>query len=219
MRTAMPLLTPLLVISLFGTVRAQDKPWDLAGQVVSIEDGEEQPVKLAKVTVTVRDFLRSGRTDNRGLFVMQLPADAKHGQEVVFLHDKDNYEIFHPFRGAQRLPAQGSPPPFIEIRMLPKGSKRWLSDKLIDVHTEYERSRSAERLAGKAGGRFDFEASLRELATYTGVGEQETRKQLTAYIDKFREDATNRHRQANAEFLAHNYSLAGELYLKAAGGA
>ena len=102
--------------------------------------------------------------------------------------------------------------------MLPKGSKRWLTDKFIDDFIEHERSRSTQLLAGAGGGRFDFDASLRELAAYTGLTEQDTRKQLTEYINEFRKDAANRHRQANAEFLARNYSLAGELYLKAAEG-
>jgi tetratricopeptide (TPR) repeat protein len=218
MRNVILLLTPLLAILPCGTVRAQDKPWDLVGQVVSIEDAEDLPIKLANVRLTVREFSRTGLTDDQGQFVIQMPAVAKPGQEVSFSHDQDQYEIFHPFRGLQRLPAPSNPPPIIEVRMLPKGSKRWKSDKFIDAHTEYERSRSAQRLAGEAGGRFDFEASLRELASYTGLGEQETQKQLTAYIKKYRTDATDRHRQANAEFLARNYPLAGDLYLKSAEG-
>src|SRR4051794_18569616 len=192
MKPAIPVLVLLVASVPFGPVHAQDKPWELVGQVFSIEDGEDQPVKLARVKLTVREFLRSGLTDDQGLFLVQMPADAKPGQEVVLLHNKDGYEIFSPYRGAQRLPAAGPPPPVIEIRMLPKGSKRWLIDKFIDAHTERERSRSAERPAGEAGGRFDFDASLRELATYTGVGAEETRNQLTAYISKFRKDASDR---------------------------
>ncbi len=211
MRTVIPLLTPLLVALPFGTVRAQDKPWDLAGQVVSIENGENLPIKLARVKLTIREFLCSGQTDDQGFFIVRMPADAKPGQEVVFLHDKDGYEIFFPHRGYQRLPAPGNPPPVIEISMLPKGSKRWWSDTFIDAHADHVRSRSAERLAGE----FDFDASLRELAIYTGVSKEETGEQLTGYISKFRKDATNRHRQANAEFLARKYRLAGELYLEA----
>jgi tetratricopeptide (TPR) repeat protein len=216
MRNAAFLLTPLLVTFPFGSLKAQDKPWDLVGQVVSIEDGDDRPVKLARVGLTVCEFFRNGLTDDQGLFAIQMPAEAKPGQEVHIIHTKDNYKIFSPYRGRLRLPAPNNPPPFSEIHMLPVGSKRWLSDKLIDAHIEYERSRSAERVAREAGGRFDFEASLRELVTYTGITEQETRKQLIAYIKKFREDAADRHRQANAEFLARNYQLAGELYLKTA---
>jgi len=214
MRTVIPLLTPLLVALPFGTVRAQDKPWDLVGQAVSIENGENLPIKLARVKLTIREFLCSGQTDDEGIFIVRMPANAEPGQEVVFQHDKDGYEIFFPYRGYQRLPAPGNPPPVIEIRMLPKGSKRWQSDKFFDAHTDHVRSQSAERPAGE----FDFDASLRELAIYTGVSKEETGEQLTGYISKFRKDATNRHRQANAEFLARNYPLAGELYMKAAGG-
>ena len=190
----------------------------MVGQVVSIEEGEDKLIKLAKVRLTIREFLRNGLTDDQGLFIIQLPADAKPGLEVVFLHNKDKYEIFSPYKGSQRLPPPSNPPSVIEIRMLPKGSKRWLTDKFIDDFIEHERSRSTQLLAGAGGGRFDFDASLRELAAYTGLTEQDTRKQLTEYIDDFRKDAANRHRQANAEFLARNYSLAGELYLKAAEG-
>ena len=74
----------------------------------------------------------------------------------------------------------------------------------------------AERLTKDAGGQFDAEASLRELAEYAGFTKDETRRQLTGYINRARKDAGDRHRQANAEFLARNYRLAGELYLKVA---
>ena len=218
MRTVISLLTLLLLTLPAARVQGQEKPWNLVGQVVSIEEGEDKPIKLAKVRLTIREFLRNGLSDDQGLFIVQLPADAKPGLEVVFLHNKDKYEIFSPYKGSQRLPPPSNPPSVIEIRMLPKGSKRWLTDKFIDDFIEHERSRSTQLLAGAGGGRFDFDASLRELAAYTGLTEQDTRKQLTEYINEFRKDAANRHRQANAEFLARNYSLAGELYLKAAEG-
>ena len=213
MRTVISLLTFLLLTLPAARVQGQEKLWNLVGQVVSIEEGEDKPINIAKVRLTIREYLKYGLSDDQGIFIFELPADAKPGLEVSFSHDKKNYEIFSPYKGRQRLPTL-NPPSIIEIRMLPKGSKRWWSDKFIDAHIDHVRSQSAERLAGE----FDFDASLRELAIYTGVSKEETGKQLTGYISKFRKDAANRHRQANAEFLARNYSLAGELYMKAAGG-
>jgi tetratricopeptide (TPR) repeat protein len=218
MKTIISLLTLLVLTFPVVRVPGQEKPWTLVGQVISIENGDDQPIKLPRVGIKVREFLRSGLTDDQGLFIIQLPAEAKPGQEVLFLHEKPDYEIFFPYRGCQRLPASSTPTSVIEIRMLPKGSKRWKTDKFLDDFIEHERSRSTQQLTGPTGSRFDFEASLHELAVYTGLTEQETRKQLTDYIDRFRSDAANRHRQANAEFLAGNYALAGELYHKAGKG-
>ena len=149
-------------------------------------------------------------------FAEAIPAVARPGQEVTLRHDKAGYEVFFPYRGLQRLPDIKVPPAVVEVRMLPKGSKRWWTDEFIDAHAEHERSRSAERLTKDAGGQFDAEASLRELAEYAGFTKDETRRQLTGYINRARKDAGDRHRQANAEFLARNYRLAGELYLKVA---
>src|SRR5262249_41921448 len=153
---------------------------------------------------------------DQGLFVIQMPGAAKPGQEVTLRHDKDGYEMFSPYKGLQRLPAISTPPAVVEVRMLPKGSKRWWTDAVIGAHAEHVRSKSALQLAKDQAGRFDPEASLRELAEYAGFTEDETRRELTGYIEKARKGAADHNRQANAAFLAQNYRLAGELYLEAA---
>src|SRR4051794_30065402 len=99
MRSYTPAFTLLLASLPFGPVHAQDKPWNLVGHVVSIEDGEELSINLVRVKLTVSPFHRDGLTDDRGTFVIPMPADAKPGQEVVFLHNKDKYEIFSPYKG------------------------------------------------------------------------------------------------------------------------
>ena len=211
------LASRLAMISPSAAVPGEDKAWKLVGELVSIEGGDDKPIRLAKVRVTVREFSRSGTTDDQGLFVIEMPAAAGPGQEVALRHDKDHYEVFFPYRGRLTLPAAATPPAVVEVRMLPKGSKRWWTDAFIDVHIEHERSKSAQPLTGGVGGRYDPEASLRELAAYTGFPEDEARRQLTGYIENARTNATNRDRLANAEFLARNYRLAGELYLEVAG--
>jgi hypothetical protein len=120
---------------------------------VSIEDGVDRPIKLVRVILTIREFSCSCETDDQGMFVISLPADAKPGQEVVFMHSKNNYEIFFPYRGALRLPAPGSPPPVIEIHMLPRDSMRWWTDEQIETHFKLERTRSIDRAPGEAAPR------------------------------------------------------------------
>src|SRR4051794_27533819 len=92
-------LAMTLLAALPQSVAGQEKPWELVGELVSIEDGDDKQVPLANVRLTVREFLRSGTTDDQGLFVTQLPAVAKPGQEVTLRHDKAGYEIFFPYRG------------------------------------------------------------------------------------------------------------------------
>jgi tetratricopeptide (TPR) repeat protein len=214
MKPATPLLALLLTAFPPATCVGQNKPWDLVGELVSIEDGDDKPIKLANIEVTVREYLRSGTTDDQGRFVIQLPAAAKPGQEVTLRHDKDKYEIFSPYRGALRLPAPGNPPPVIEIRMLPKGSKRWWTDAFIDAYVKYERSKSTQHLGEDERTWFDPEALLPELADYTGSPLDETRSRLTDYIRRARENAGNIQQKANAEFIAGNLSLAKELLRK-----
>ena len=62
-------LAMTLLAALPRAAVAQDKPWELVGEVVSIENGDGKPIKQANVTVRVREFLRSGRTDDQGVFV------------------------------------------------------------------------------------------------------------------------------------------------------
>src|SRR3954471_15755896 len=124
MRANVGLMT-LVMAALPSLVRGQEKPWELVGELVSIEDGDDKPVRLADVKLTVREFFRKGTTDDQGLFVIQMPATAKPGVPVRLLHDKAGYEIFFPYRGAQPLPAVTTPRAVVEVRMLPKGSKRW----------------------------------------------------------------------------------------------
>src|SRR5262249_37765045 len=149
--------------------------------------------------VTVSNYGRDGRTDDHGVFVIQMPIEARYGQQVILDHDKAGYGILFPYRGLQLLPAITSPPSVIEVRMLPHGSPRWFNnDKFIDAYAEYERSKSTQRLTGEAGSLFDPEASLRELADYAGFKKDEVRKKVIEYIEGARKRAGDRHRLANA---------------------
>ena len=71
MRTVISLLTLLLLTLPAARVQGQEKPWNLVGQVVSIEEGEDKPIKLAKVRLTIREFLRYGLSDDQGLFIVR----------------------------------------------------------------------------------------------------------------------------------------------------
>src|SRR4051794_36453245 len=89
----------LLLLAISQPALGQDESWELVGQLVSIEDGDDKPIKLSNVHIIVREFGRMGITDDQGLFVIQMPAAAKPGQEISLQHDKDGYEIFFPYRG------------------------------------------------------------------------------------------------------------------------
>ena len=72
MRNGTILLALLLTTLPSATARGQDKAWSLVGELVSIEDGDDRPVELAHVRLTVREFSRDGTTDDQGLFVSAL---------------------------------------------------------------------------------------------------------------------------------------------------
>src|SRR5690349_16620397 len=100
----------LLLVTYPAAARLQERPWELVGELVSIEDGDDRPTRLAFVSLSVREFPSNNTTDDRGLFAIRLPAEAKPGQEVRLIHDKAGYEIFFPYGGFQRLPERKDPP-------------------------------------------------------------------------------------------------------------
>jgi hypothetical protein len=133
----------------------------LKGKVLSIERGERFTIPLKGVGVRSDASGNTAVTSDTGFFQLSLKSTEVPGEEIQLSFDNSaEYGVFSPQDARLILPRNQDK--VVEILMLPIGSKRWLSDDLIEADLARHRSASAERLQSEAGPGERLSTSLRE---------------------------------------------------------
>jgi hypothetical protein len=137
----------------------------LRGRLISIERGEFSPIPLKGVVVSLRESGTSAITDDQGMFKLPLTSRL-HARQVLSIDQHNpSYGILYPFLGRFYLPQTLNDP--VEVRLLPRGSKRWFSDERIEDFLN-----------------FDPDAStwVRELAKQSGFPVEEVQARISKYL-------------------------------------
>ena len=214
MRTAYTLLALTLLPLLSALARGQNVLHELHGKVFSIENGEQAPQFFPNVQITILEFGASGRTDDQGLFRIQLPANVLSGQEVTLRHDKKGYAICFPLLGKQIIPADLTRP--VEIRLLPVGSKLFWTHERIEEFIARTAGESAKKPPGRPGEATDLSAYILELGRHYGFTADEVRQEIGKWMEVARKDVTDFRRQGMVAFAEKNFRLAGENFRRSA---
>src|SRR5262249_5157682 len=118
----------LLWVLLPGCLVAQER-W-LRGKVMS-PGAHDEPVPEVNLTVTIEENGNSDTTNSQGMFRVVLPDIFKPGDKVTLQVDKPGWRVHTPVEGETRVPADLRKE-VVEVRLLPVGSKLFLSHNHIE---------------------------------------------------------------------------------------
>jgi CHAT domain len=146
---------------------------ELKGRVISIEHGDFHPIPLQGVKVALRiqgvapaleQIGARASTNENGRFIIPLPQGLNDHQQVDLEQDNLNYGVLYPRLGKLELPKELDD--VLEVRMLPRGSERWLSN---------------ERIEDLAYGTRELSAIIRTLARQSGFAQDEVQRKITKW--------------------------------------
>lgn len=188
------------------------QPRYLKGEVLLVgEEGETMPAGNVEVTLTP-----AGNTDitnRQGLFRVFLPKDYKPGELVTVLVNKSDWRIWHPLEGEIRIPRELKKER-IRILLLPKGSKKFLTDrfieKLIEDAAKITKLKNGEGLRARPKA-FDLGPHLRSWAIKYGFTPEQVREQIDLWVEEVNEKQEDIYKLGLAAFAEKNFSKAGEL--------
>jgi tetratricopeptide (TPR) repeat protein len=140
----------------------------LRGEVMVVGDrGERRPVKGVKVWLRETGDPQVSR--DGGQFRLYVPPRLHAGSRITIEADKEGFRIWEPLEGEARVPddLKGET---IEIRLLPVGSKLFLTSAAIERLIADAASRSREQITKDSrAGQVDLGRYLREWATKYGL--------------------------------------------------
>ena len=182
---AMTLLTAVARVAV-----GQDKPWELVGEVVSIEDGDDKPVRLANVTVTSASFYAVAGPTTKGCSSSRCPRPPDPARRSRSATIKTSTRFFPLTGGLSGSRPRATLHPSSRYACSPKARSGGgpTRSSTPTWSTSGRRPRSVPTKPGGAGGGFDPEASLGELASYAGFTSDEARGQLAGYVEAARKE-------------------------------
>ena len=185
----------------------------LRGEVLLVdENGITRPA--AGVEVTVRDTGGSDVADGKGLFRITLPQGFKPGREITVGVTKQGWAIWQPLEGRSPIP-EG----LLSIRLLPKGSKKFWTDRFIQTFIEgtAEKAKLQVQLADKQEKPkpVDFGPMIKEWAGKYGFSPEEAKEQIEKWIAEVQQARGDFYKLGLAAFADHNFGRASELFSEA----
>jgi hypothetical protein len=174
MKAPLPVMlgVSLLVLSV-GAAEARV----LKGQVLLVGEHDET-MPAVGVDVMLREVGNPVRTKAGGLFRIEVPDILRPGDRVTLIVEKKDWRVWYPLAGEARLPADPERE-VVVVRLLPVGSKRFLSDASIEklIADAQQTVKEQVRPGGLAGteGRRDLQAAV---TAYRAALEVYTRAEL-----------------------------------------
>ncbi len=209
------ILISVLLITLIPFALPAEERRTLNGKVVSV--GENGELNLEPdISVTIQETSQSDVTNSLGVFRIFLPAIFKSGEKVTLIIDKPGWRIQYPLDGEARIPADLKKE-LIEVRLLPKGSKLFLSHDRIEklVRDLSEKSRQQVTPEGKPED-VDFNRYIREWAVQYGFNAREAEEEISKWISEVEEKENDLYKLGLAAFAKKNFKKAGELFAESA---
>jgi hypothetical protein len=185
----------------------------LRGAVVLLDENGAT-AGAAGAEVTVKDTGDSDVADGKGLFRISLPQTFQPGREITLGVDKPGWVIWQPLEGKTPVP-QG----LLTIQLLPKGSKKFWTDKFIQTFIEdtAEKAKLQVKLADRPENRkaVDFGPLIKEWASRYGFTPVEAKEQIDKWVAEVQSAQEDFYKLGLAAFAEHNFRKAGELFSEA----
>ena len=185
----------------------------LRGEVVLVDQyGHTTPA--ARVEVTVKETGGSDDADDEGLFHITLPQAFGPGREITIGVKKPGWAIWEPLEGKTPVP-QG----LLTIRLLPKGSKKFWSEKFIE--TFIEKAVDEAKLQVKLSNPQekpkppDFGPMIKERAAEYGFSPDDAKEQIDKWIAEVKAARGDTYKLGLAAFAERNFRKAGDLFEQA----
>jgi hypothetical protein len=133
------------------------------------------------------------------------------GREITAAVDKPGWAIWQPLEGKTPIP-QG----LLTIQLLPKGSKRFWTDKFIQTFIEdtAEKAKLQVKLADRQENQkpVDFGPLIKEWASKYGFSPEEAKGQIDKWVAEVQAAQEDFYKLGLAAYAEHNFRKAGELF-------
>ncbi len=201
-------LSMLLLIAVSNFALSQMKR-ELKGEVVTAQSGERIEYH-ALVTVRLKGHGVKTQTNSDGEFRLGLKDELKAGIEVTLEVDKPGYAIYRPYKGQWTLLQDSTK--LVTLQILPLGHALFKSPEEIEKWAEEIQEKAKEQV-GKEGEpqKLDLSRYIKEWAVQYGFKPEEAQAEIEAWIKEV-EKNKDPSKQAKAEFLKGNFTLADSLY-------
>ena len=202
---------------------ATSNPRELHGRVVNMETASAVPVPAARVKILSISEQQERVTNSNGEFFLPLPDSLLAGDQVELTIDAvvngERLLFFQPLDGRVRIPNDPSKD-VVVIGLLPKGSRRFLSDEAIEalIRQANDEGQKQAMLAVRSGSvaQFDLDYFLESWGKERGLDPAEVGKRVSAWAESVEGKPTaDLEEKALATFAEQNFGDAARLFAEA----
>ena len=183
----------------------------LRGQVVMVgAKGERILAKGVKLWIRGRGDPALSR--DGGEFRLLIPKVFRPGDQLTIEAEKKGYRIQYPLPGEARVPADFEKDT-LEVRLLPVGSKLFLTDAAIENLIEQTRSRARDQItATSRSGDVDLGRYVKEWAVKYGLSLEEVRSEVERWASDVEvKRGSDLLKRSNAAFARREFEEAARL--------
>jgi tetratricopeptide (TPR) repeat protein len=205
-------LIALVLCLLLPTAAAAERL--LKGRLV-LEGAHGELSAAEGVRVAVEATGDSEHTSADGLFRLPLRPRDTAGTTVKLLVSEPDWVIHHPLEGEVRVPEDLDET--VEVRLLPKGSKRLWTDERIERFIQDIAAQAKEEV--RLGGRpqeIDFGRLIRDWAARYGFGLDEVQAEIDRWATEVEANQDDFYKRGLVEYWKENFQDASRLFTQSA---
>ena len=202
-------VVPWCVLALLSTVPAGAEPRQLRGQVLVVgAQDETQPAAGAQVVL--QGFGNPTRTGSDGVFRLFLPEALLPGDSIHLQVSLKGYRLWAPMDGRSLVPSDFQRQ-VVEVRLLPAGSRRFLSDEGIESLLRESSERAKEQVnPGGVPQEAQVGRYVAEWARRNGLGAQQVKQEVDRWVAEVERTRGDERKLALAAFARGDYAVAAE---------
>ncbi len=194
-----------------ATARAEDKPPVLVGYVQKLlpdRDGGDREVAVEQARVAMKGTGNWVGSDAHGLFRVQLLGSNRIGQSIeVEVEGVPGWLLYQPADGRVVVP---EPPQTVKLKLLPKGSLRFLGSqglasllaRMMSEAKESARASPAVPPGGSAPPPVDLKGPMQKWASEYGL----SLAQVQTAVDKWAQEVLSRQQRDDEQVCLAHYS-------------
>ncbi|AKI98747.1 hypothetical protein [Archangium gephyra] len=206
MRKQLVTLVTLLGLFVSGAALAEQRV--LRGHVLLVEKNDEtRPASGAQVELP--GYGNPARTDSSGMFRLFLPDAFKAGDPVTLSVRLKGYRVWSPQEGRTLVP-KSLETQVLEVRLLPAGSRKFLSDEGIEqlLRAAMDSTRNQPPESANPRGGTELSRYLADWAHQYGFSAQQVKAEVERWIAEVEKKQDDESRMAVAAFARKDFQAA-----------
>jgi tetratricopeptide (TPR) repeat protein len=210
-----PVFLITLIVLINMIIFSQDITY-VTGKVICISQNDsEEPQR--DITVLIENTGDRDKTDQNGLFKINLNKKFKAGDKVIFAIEKEGWVIQYPLFGEDRLPSDPDKD-LIKIRITQKGSPLLIDEDQLDKYIDYYINRKLADQNSLILGNVkpDLESLIFKLSKIYGFTAGEWLEVFNKYFNTILSDTSGLYEKGVVEFARENYDQAAALFVRSA---